>query len=159
MDIAERARAAHLIAAIAEPGDCFPLDAARELIDLVPLTSRRANVGVDVSVAGAGPGFEAAAAGGGLAQAGGDVWTRRVSVNAPPSWACGWYRIDHRPGRMTIVHAFEGTFEDDSGRACLLRYDGRSGRPERLDVRVQSALVLGPLRIALSRFRPWKWPG
>ncbi len=159
MDLTARLRASALVEAITEPGETFPAGAARELIGITPLNSRAgAAIRLEVRTQGPSSAIEGAAAGGGTVWAAREEDERRWSLGEPVTWRCGWYKLDHEPGRLTISQVFDGTHEDETGRACRLFYDRRSGEPERLDLQVQHAAKLGSFRFALARFRPWKRP-
>jgi hypothetical protein len=160
MEAAARLRASALVEQLAAEGPTFPEAAARELIALVPVwRGVPAPVQIDGLWRGSGAAAEGVAAGVGPVAAPGGDETRRWSLGAPPTWRCGLYKLQHRPGRLGIEMLFAETFEDQTGRALELRYDRRTGRPRALRLQVESAVELGRVRLAVTRMRPWKRPG
>jgi hypothetical protein len=152
-------RAAALVEALTEPGERFSSSSARELIALIPLNrGGRAPLQLDVGYTGPGSIVEGAAVGGGTAAAHREDDEKRWAFGQPVTWRCGLYKLDHDPGRLTIAQLFADTVEDDTGRQCRLIYNRRTGEPLTLELLVQQAVNLGPFRLALSRFRPWKRP-
>lgn len=159
MDIVARLRASALVEALTADGDSFPADAARELVGLVPVSRRRASpLRMVVAAKGPGSAIEGAAAGGGTASLAQDDEVRRWSLGEPVAWRCGLYKIEHERGRMMLSQLWADTHEDETGRACLLLYGARDGRLRRLDLQVEHAIGLGPVRFAFRRFERWKRP-
>lgn len=160
MEAAARLRASALVEQLAGEGETFPDAAARELIALVPVwRGIPAPVQIDGLWRESGAAVEGVAAGVGRVTAPGADEARRWSLGAPPTWRCGLYKLQHRPGRLGIEMLFADTFEDQTGRAMELRYDRRTGRPRALRLQVESAVALGRVRFAVTRMQPWKRPG
>ncbi|ACL94514.1 hypothetical protein [Caulobacter vibrioides] len=159
MDQASRLRSSALVEVLTRDGDTFPIAAGRELISLIPVSSGLgAPLRIDTAWQGPTSGMAGAAAGVGTVALSGEGEDRRWSFGSPPIWRCGLYTLCHRPGRLQIEQLFADTFEDQTGRAFVLQYDRRTGRPTRLLLQVEQALSLGPIRLGLARFRDWKRP-
>jgi hypothetical protein len=158
MQTVERLQVATLVEEITSPTTTFDIDAASELIRLVPIGGRGAFLSMETTVTSSGSKVEGIAANGGKAFVFTDEEPKHLSFGQPDSWRCGHYKLEHRPGKLVIKQMFDGTYEDETGRSCRLLYATGDGTPKRLDLLHQEAIRFGPVRLALSRFRPWKFP-
>jgi len=159
MDLASRLRSSALVDGLTLDGDTFPVEAAQELISLVPVSP---GIGfpfqLDTLYQGSSSAAEGSAVGVGTVSLSSENEEKRWSFGSPPTWRCGLYKLRHRPGRLEIEQLFAATFEDQTGRAFALHYDRHTGRPIRMKLQVEEALHLGPVRLGLARLRPWKRP-
>lgn len=159
MDTATRLQISGLIQALGEPGERFDRRLARQLIELVPMTSRHWSpftVSVEQDADGAMTEAEAAGAPGAMMP---DQGARQTTWGQPSFLRCGLYKVRHRPGRLNIWHLFAETVEDQTGQAIRLVYRQRDCEPLALLVQREVAIELLSLRLAWTEFRPWKDPG
>lgn len=158
MDINDRMRAHSLIDQLTGPGDRFSALIAQELMALVPMSKRRFDIGLNMTLSSKSSGDHYATTGGGSfrEQRADDI--RRWELGEPVTWRCGNTKIDHRAGVMTINQMFDGTHDNETGTAFRLIYHRSARRPLAMKLLRQRGFTLFGLSFSISTFEPWKLP-
>ncbi len=129
MDTDAKFRANALIHKITSSKDAFfDAVAAKKLVATIPVTHgspisfERSIEESSSDVKGYSPGF---------GQISIDGRSRRTewSSNAEDIQRVGGYKIEHKPGVMSIEELWAGTYEDQSGTKCVLYYDKKTKEP------------------------------
>lgn len=88
----------------------------------------------------------------------GEEKKKTYSLNVPKQERIGGYKIEHYAGDMVIALMWAGTYEDNSGKECILRYDKRTKQPIELKLIVERGISFFGLCLYLSVPTRWKKP-
>jgi len=157
IDAQARLEANSLIDRLVADGDTFPAEAARRLIDLIPVAPR-ARVSFMGRFLGQGPDMKGHAAGIGNVKLQGDRTEKSVTLNTPQAHKIGGYTVTHTPGQITIELMWAETKPDQTGQSCTLEYDPATRHPEAMRIAAQKTLTFLFLTFGYVTYVPWKTP-
>jgi hypothetical protein len=157
LDAQVRLEANSLIDRLVGDGDTFPAEAARRLIELIPVAPR-ARVSFIGQFSGKGPDVKGHAAGIGDVKLEGDRTEKSVTLNIPQSHKIGGYTVTHTPGQIRIELMWAETKPDQTGQSCALDYDPLTLQPEAMRIAAQKTLTLLFVSFGYVTYVPWKTP-
>jgi hypothetical protein len=157
IDLNARLEAHAILDRLVADGPTFPAEAARRLIDLIPLapSSRISFTGVFRK---RGPGAKGHAAGIGDVHLDGGEKQSTFTLNVPASHRIGGYVVTHTPGHLDIELMWAETRADRTGQSCSLIYDISTTEPEEMRIAVQKSLTVLFITFNYISFIPWKTP-
>ncbi|WP_210183641.1 hypothetical protein [Microvirga guangxiensis] len=157
IDTQARLEANSLIDCLVADGDKFPADAARRLIDLIPVAPR-ARVSFIGRFSGKGPDVKGHAAGIGDVKLEGDRTEKSLTLNTPQSHKIGGYTVTHTPGQIRIELMWAETKPDQTGQSCSLEYDPVTRHPKAMQIATQKTLTFLFLSFGYVTYVSWKTP-
>ncbi|MEZ0171134.1 hypothetical protein [Microvirga sp. TS319] len=152
-----RLEANSLIDRLVADGETFPAEAARRLIDLIPIT-RPARFSFMGRFSGRGPDVKGHAAGIGDVKIEGDRTEKRLTLNTPQTHKIGGYTVTHTPGQIIIELMWAETKPDQTGQSCTLEYDPATRQPKAMQIAAQKSLTFFFLVFGYVTCVPWKKP-
>ncbi|MEZ0169512.1 hypothetical protein [Microvirga sp. TS319] len=152
-----RFEANSLIDRLVADGDTFPAEAARRLIDLIPIAPR-ARWSFIGRFSGQEPGVKGHAAGIGDVKLDGDRTEKSVTLNTPQSHRIGGYTVTHTPGQISIDLMWAETKLDQTGQSCSLEYDPVTREPKAMQIATQRTLSFFFMSFGYVTYVPWKKP-
>ena len=157
LDAQARLEANSLIDRLVADEDTFPAEAARRLIELIPVAPQ-ARLSFIGRFSGKGPDVKGHAAGIGDVKLEGDRTEKGVTLNTPQSHKIGGYTVTHTPGQIRIELMCAETKPDQTGQSCSLKYDPVTGQPKAMQIAAQKTLTFLFLSFGYVSYVPWKTP-